>query len=99
VDGKGFEKRDSERADALFQKVVEAHAERGDKDISYFAFVRSLDLTPEEKAILTEMGATVGPRDLSAREVVVDGSAWEAYHDRDFQVVEGYSTLPERLAE
>ena len=38
-------------------------------------------------------------RDRSAREVIVDGSAWEAYRDRDYQVIGGYSTLPERLAE
>ena len=99
VEGKGFEKSDTERADELFRKVADAYAQRAGDDTSYFAFVRSLDLTPEEKTLLTETGGTVSARDLSAREVVVDGNAWEAYHDRDYQVVGGYSALPERLAE
>jgi monoamine oxidase len=98
VDGKGFEKRDTKRDDELFRKVAEAHAQHVGDDMSYFRFVRSMDLTSEEKTILLETGGTVGPRDLSAMEAIVDGAAWNAYRDRDYQVIGGYSTLPERLA-
>ena len=42
VEGKGFEKLDTERADELFRKVAEAHAQHVGDDMSYFRFVRSM---------------------------------------------------------
>lgn len=84
----------------LFSKAADALASREGTDGSFRQLVESMGLDePQRELLYSEALSWSGePERISAQAVIEDGKLWEAYHDADFQLVGGYSSLAERLA-
>ncbi len=91
---------DWDRLEALHQEAGEALASEIGPDVSYQAFVETLTADPREREMMyTEaLSWSAEPDRISARAVIKDGALWNDWHDQDFQVIGGYSSLAERMA-
>ncbi len=92
--------QDWERLGALKAEAREALASEIGPDVSYQTFIETLTEDPREREMLyaDALSWSAEPDRISARAVIKDGERWDDWHDEDFQVIGGYSTLAERMA-
>jgi monoamine oxidase len=76
------------------------HAYRGD-DIAYGKFLEPLSFAEEDRGIVNEnaLSWSAEPEEISLQAAMEDQAAWDAYLDRNYQVVPGYSALARKMAE
>ncbi|MCZ6830406.1 MAG: NAD(P)/FAD-dependent oxidoreductase [Gammaproteobacteria bacterium] len=86
--------------DALYHKVVVKHAKYDGPDMSYQAFLETMSFNDTQRSALgaEALSWSSEPGEVSARAVIDDGVAWDAYHDEDFQIIGGHSLLAEKMA-
>jgi monoamine oxidase len=91
---------DWDRLEALHREAGEALASEIGPDVSYRDFLETLVEDPREREMMyTEaLSWSAEPDRISARAVIKDGALWNDWHDQDFQVIGGYSSLAERMA-
>ncbi len=91
---------DWERLEILQDEAREALAMEIGPDVSYQTFIETLTGDPREREMLYSdaLSWSAEPDRISARAVIKDGELWSDWHDEDFQVIGGYSTLAERMA-
>ncbi len=92
---------DQGRLQALQEQAREILASEIGPDVSYQTFVESITAVPREREMMYSeaLSWSAEPDRISARAVIKDGTLWNDWHDQDFQVIGGYSSLAERMAE
>ncbi len=86
---------------AVFEKVEAEYRRYQGPDQSMAAFLDRIGLSQTERMLAASAPVTFSaePAAMSMTAAVEDNAAWEAYEDRNYQIVGGYSTLVGRLAD
>ena len=85
----------SEQRTAVLASVRENYARHFGADIALGEFAKELELTPAQMSAITydANSWSAEPEAISLRAAVLDGEAWDAYHDNDFLIYGGYQRL------
>ncbi len=97
----GFRDPTPEHQADLQRRLDDAyHAYRG-KDVSYQKFLDPLAISEEDLGLVNEhaLSFSAEPDEVSLQAAMEDDATWNAYLDRNYQVVGGYSSLATQMAE
>jgi monoamine oxidase len=97
----GFTEPTPERQAEVARRLDDAyHAYHGD-DIPYQRLVDRLKFAEQDLDIVNEnaLSWSAEPDEVSLQAAMEDSAAWDAYLDRNYQVVGGYSSLAKKMAE
>ncbi len=91
----------SQAVEAAWIKAEAGYASYSGPDISWGQFLDTLELTALEKLHLgaAAQNFTAEPEAISYHSLLEAESAWEETVDQNFQVIGGYSTLAQKLAD
>ncbi len=96
----GFQKPDFARTAAVRARVEGAFEKYRGQDVTLAVFFDQLKLSKEEQDAVGGLAHSwsAEPDEMSLRAAIEDEAAWEAYMDENFQVVAGYTTLAQKMA-
>ncbi len=91
---------DWEAYSAVNARIRATYSDYAGPDVPYRSFVAAMDLNgiEREMAFNEALSWSAEPDDISARAVIEDGAAWDAWHDHDYQIIGGYSELARNMA-
>jgi monoamine oxidase len=100
IPGQTSEAADWEALEQLMADIRTAWSAYDGPDISYLQFIETLQLTPQQQrlAAAEAISWSAEPARVSSKAVVLDGALWDDYKDQDFQIVDGYSELANKMA-
>jgi monoamine oxidase len=89
-----------EQRAAVIGSVRQKYARHFGADITYREFAQDLELTPAQMLAITADANSwsAEPEAMSLRAAILDGEAWDTYHDKDFVLYGGYGRLIEKMA-
>ncbi len=97
----GFQKPDFARAAAVRARVNEAYEKYRGEDVTISEFCNQLKLSEEEQDAVGDLAHSWSAEldEMSLRVAIEDEPSWEVYVDDNFQVVGGYSSLAQKMAD
>ena len=97
----GFQEPDLARAVAVRARVDEAYERYRGGDVTVSEFLNQLKLSEEEQDAVGDLahGWSAELNEMSMRVAIEDEPSWEVYVDDNFQVVGGYTSLAQKMAD
>jgi monoamine oxidase len=100
VPGRPFQPEDGARLARVRARLLDAYRDYHGPDRSYGDFLRAAGFSADERDLVAgnALSWSAEPDEVSLRAALEDEVVWEAYLDRNYQVVGGYDRIPRRLA-